>query len=464
MMMNIKAVLQEKLGRLYEENSELIARVGQFLEPELETIVDSFYDELTQVPEIASILQHSIVQKNLKGSIRKWIQDFFKPRSPEDIQLLVDRQAEIGQLHANINVNLNYFTHGISIMKREIFSRFSDNLESPKDVEKAFLITGQLFDILVSIISEAYFSNEIIHETNELSLKMKGITQNTAIECERLRSLLLDWVRRSLSFLYRTHDISLEKLPKLENSNFGLWVIYKSELLSHTLNVSVELKRHIRKIDDSFIDAARFRSGNNQEQFFESVDRLNEDVSKASWFISTIVDQALEIDTGTDSLTRLFNRRYLDTICRRHTDISMKQGHPFSILMIDIDHFKQVNDSYGHDAGDSVLKQFSELLLLSVRTSDFIFRTGGEEFLVILGNANKESAYFIAEKIRLKCEEYLFKLPFNKQIQKTCSIGMSTFSGHPDYKRMLKLADTALYEAKESGRNQIAIKNEPTSL
>jgi len=458
--MKIKTVLYEKLCQLYDENSELLLKIGQFLEPELEDIVDSFYDELIQLSEIESILQHSIVQKNLKHSQKKWIQDFFKPRNSTDVQLLVDRQNEIGKLHANININLNYFTYGISIMKREIFSRFSHNFELLSDFEKAFIATGQIFDILVSIISEAYFADEIIHETNELSLKMKGLSQNTAIECERLRSLLLDWVRSSLSFLYRTPNITLDKLPKLEHSNFGLWVVYKSELLSHTINVSNELKKYIRQIDDSFINAARFHSEKNQDNFFKSIDQLNDDVSKASWFISSIVDQALEIDTGTDALTRLFNRRYVDTICRRHTEISMKQGHPFSMLMIDIDHFKQVNDNYGHDSGDAVLKQFSELLLLSVRTSDFIFRIGGEEFLVILGNTNEENAFFVAEKIRCACEEYSFNLTTNIQIKKTCSIGVSTFAGHPDYKRIIKLADLALYEAKEKGRNQVVIKSE----
>ena len=457
--MKIKTVLQEQLCKLYEEKSDMLIKIGNFLEPDLIDIVDAFYTELIELPEIANILEHYIVKKNLKQSQRNWIHDFFQPLNAKDIQILIERQTHIGKLHANLNINLNFFTHGISIMKREIFSRFSQNFLFPKDIEQAFIVTGQLFDILVSIISEAYFSNEIIHETNELSLKMKGMTQNTAIECERLRSSLLDWMRSSLSFLYRTPEIDLNKLPRLQYSNFGLWVIYKSELLSHTLNVSSELKKYITQIDESFLYAARCRSEINQEKFFESIDRLNDDISKASWFISSIVDQAIEIDTGTDSLTRLFNRRYLDTICRRHTDISMKQGHSFSILMIDIDHFKLINDNYGHDSGDAVLKQFSELLLLSVRTSDFVFRTGGEEFLVLLGNTDEKDALIVAEKIRQKCEEYIFILPESRNIQKTCSIGVATFNGHPDYNRIIKLADLALYEAKEKGRNQAIFKN-----
>jgi len=458
--MKMELILQKKLHRLYEENSDIMMRLGNFLEPEFEGIIDAFYTELMEIPEIASILKNMFVQKNLKASLQKWMHDFFQPRISENMQSLIDLQKKIGALHAHNNVNMNYFTHGISIMKREIFSRISNKLVSANDFSQAFLLVGQQFDILVSIISEAYYSNEMIHETKELSLKMKGMTQNTAIECERLRSLLLDWMRNTLTFLYQTPEIELSKLPKLQYSSFGLWVIYKADLLSHTLNISAELKKYVQQIDEALFTAAKYRAENNQQKFFEGVTALNDVVSKGSWFISTIVDQAIEIDTGMDMLTRLFNRRYLDTILRRQTDISIKLKLPYSVLMLDIDHFKKVNDIYGHDSGDAVLKQFSELLMLNVRASDFIFRYGGEEFLAVLGNTDGKGAYIVAEKIRRKCEEHIFQLPANKQISKTCSIGAAVYDGHPDYNRIVKFADMALYEAKEKGRNQVIVKNE----
>ena len=184
---------------------------------------------------------------------------------------------------------------------------------------------------------------------------------------------------------------------------------------------------------------------------------MNDAVSKTSWFITTIVDQVIELDTGMDTLTRLFNRRYLDTILRRQTEISMRQGLPYTLLMLDLDHFKEVNDTYGHESGDAILKQFAELLLMSVRSSDFIFRYGGEEFLIVLSNVERQEALNIAEKIRQKCEKHLFQLPIQKQLRKTCSIGISSYNGHPDFNRIIKQADAALYEAKERGRNQVRL-------
>ena len=369
---------------------------------------------------------------------------------------MIDRQKHIGAVHARININLNYVTHGITILKREIFRVLQEKLEIDKDIVKAILVVGMLFDVLAAFISEAYFSSEMLHETNELSLKMKGLTQNAALECERLRSSLLDWLRGTLNFLYQTSEINLDNLPRLRYSNFGLWVIYKSDLLYEALNVAPELKTHIHEIDECLFAAAKYR--NDERRFFHSVSDLNEAVTRTSWFISSIVDRAIELDTGTDTLTRLFNRRYLETILRRQTDISIKQGLQYSVLMVDIDHFKEINDLYGHESGDAFLKQFAQILLFSVRACDFVFRYGGEEFLVVLGNVGHEEASAIAETIRGKCETHKFKVPGHKDLRKTCSIGIAEYSGHPDYQRLVRDADMALYEAKQGGRNRVVFR------
>jgi diguanylate cyclase len=258
--------------------------------------------------------------------------------------------------------------------------------------------------------------------------------------------------------LYQSPEINPGSLPKLQYSNFGLWVIYKSDLLSHTLNVSVELKKQIQEIDEALFVAAKYRQERDDAKFFEGITALNDAVTRTSWFISSLVDQVIELDTGMDPLTRLFNRRYLDTILRRQTDISMKQGLPYSVLLLDLDHFKHVNDMYGHENGDAVLKQFSELLLLSVRTSDFIFRYGGEEFLIVLGNVGPQEAQTIAEKIRHQCEGHKFQLSGSTQIHRTCSIGIASYDGHPDYNRIIGQADAALYAAKNGGRNRVVFQ------
>jgi diguanylate cyclase len=294
--MNMQEILYQKLQQIYEGPSgNLLKELGQFLEPELDEIVESFYTELLDIPEIAPILINTIVQKNLRNALKTWIHEFFQPHPEQQLLAMLERQQQIGAIHANININLNYFTHGISILKREIYRKIHTHLTSKEDFAEAFLIIGQLFDILVSVISEAYFSLEVVHETNEFSLKMKGVTQNTAIECERLRSLLLDWLRNALNFLYQTRNIKLENLPKLQYSHFGLWVIYKADLLSPSLNISAELKHQSKEIDEALLQCARYRIEGDDPAFFDHINYLNDAVTKTSWFISSLVEQVMEL-------------------------------------------------------------------------------------------------------------------------------------------------------------------------
>ena len=454
--MRIKEIVFLKFKRLYLGDSKNdIAEIGEILKDRLHDIADIFYNELLKIPETSVILNNTKIEKNLHDTIAEWVGSIFTCYSEEELESLIERQKKIGTVHATINVNLNYFNHGIGIIKDEIYRRLRKKISDKRRFSEAVLIVGELFDIYISIISESYFLNELLYENDRLSLRVKGLTQNTAIECERLRSMLMEWSRTALMFLFQSPEIDVKSIPHLQYSNFGLWVIYKSDFLSHPLNVSSELKQHISEIDNALFQAAKFRMKNKKNKFANAVTIFNDAVTKSSWFISTIVDQAIEIDTGMDMLTRLFNRRYLSTILRRETEICNKQGLPYSILLIDLDYFKKINDEFGHDSGDKILEQFSKLLMDSVRASDFIFRYGGEEFLIVMGNVDQNEAITASEKIRKKCDKHIFKLTNNNNIHLTCSIGIAVHDGHPDYSRMVKKADLALYDAKNQGRNRV---------
>ena len=455
--MSIEDVVIFRLNRVYHESrrNELL-RLGRMLEPEIEQVVRIFYTELMDVPELVPMLENAIVEKNLQGGLCDWTRALFQPRDAEQVREMIEYQRKIGSIHAHLNVDLDYVSHGMSILKRELYRRIQQKDGLCEESLHGILLLGELFDVLLSLLSEAYFAHEIIHETNELSLKLKAMSQNAAVECERLRSMLLDWFRRAQTFLYDPDEFDPSAVPKLENSNFSLWVLYKADLLYHGLNLSAELSKHIRTIDEHLVSAVGYRVRDDRKSFSLALSDLDEAVTQASWYISSVVDQVMELDTGTDPMTRLFNRRYLDTILRRQTHISMRRGLAYSLLLIDLDHFKMVNDVHGHESGDLVLEEFSALLLKSVRTSDFVFRYGGEEFLVILGNVGRKQATLIAEKIRENCMAHPFELPRIGRLQVTCSIGVASFAGHPDYNTIVKKADEALYEAKGAGRNRIA--------
>jgi diguanylate cyclase (GGDEF)-like protein/PAS domain S-box-containing protein len=161
----------------------------------------------------------------------------------------------------------------------------------------------------------------------------------------------------------------------------------------------------------------------------------------------------------TDDLTGLFNQRYFYTQLTKEIERSKRHNRPLSMLLIDIDLFKDFNDTYGHWEGDFVLKKIGEILLKNVRDIDMPFRYGGEEFTVILPDTNYEDAIIVAERVRKSVAQNVF-YPFTLDgqpdiVSKTVSIGITEFREQDDMKSFVKRTDNALYQAKKQGRNMI---------
>ena len=162
----------------------------------------------------------------------------------------------------------------------------------------------------------------------------------------------------------------------------------------------------------------------------------------------------------TDALTGLRNRRYLEQTIGADLAIAARtEGEDLIFLLVDLDHFKSVNDTYGHEAGDAVLVQIAAILRANFRTSDAIVRWGGEEFLVVVRFVDRARGGELAEKLRAAVEAHRFALPDGRTIARTCSIGVAAWPfsrGAPEaltWHQVVGRADTALYAVKESGRN-----------
>ncbi|WP_345980020.1 diguanylate cyclase [Sulfurimonas sp. HSL3-2] len=162
----------------------------------------------------------------------------------------------------------------------------------------------------------------------------------------------------------------------------------------------------------------------------------------------------LEVISVTDKLTGIFNRRKLDEILHLEIEKAKRYDKTLSLIIIDIDHFKRVNDTYGHQTGDSVLRSASQILQNNIRKIDFLGRFGGEEFLIICPETGKEGAMSLAEDMRKRIEEYEFSTV--KHV--TISLGVATYGSDDDEESLIKRCDAALYQAKGDGRNQAIYK------
>jgi len=168
------------------------------------------------------------------------------------------------------------------------------------------------------------------------------------------------------------------------------------------------------------------------------------------------VQQSMEMAI-TDGLTGLYNRRYMESHLSTLVEQAAGRGKPLSLLVLDIDYFKSINDTHGHDAGDDVLREFAVRVKKSIRGIDLACRYGGEEFVIVMPETDMAVAALVAERIRRRIAGEPFAIDQGaKAIDVTLSIGLAALGGEQDTgATILKRADQALYRAKRDGRNRV---------
>lgn len=188
---------------------------------------------------------------------------------------------------------------------------------------------------------------------------------------------------------------------------------------------------------------------------------LNEQAKRSLEAGNRVLDQLAH----TDALTGLDNRRQFEKLVRYELARSARTHQPACMMLFDIDHFKQINDTRGHDVGDLALKSMAEVARMQIREQDAIARYGGDEFAVLLTNTSLEAAMVVAERVRRSIEVCTLQLPTGDTLRMTTSIGVVGFG--PTTRRLedlVSLADRALYLAKKGGRNQVVRQDEPETV
>lgn len=192
--------------------------------------------------------------------------------------------------------------------------------------------------------------------------------------------------------------------------------------------------------------------------------RLIDDVSAIAVQLGSLIkrkmmEEEIERLATTDKLTQAYNRAKFDEIMEREMERHRRYNRPLSLLMFDIDHFKEVNDTYGHAIGDYVLKTMSELVRKKMRKTDYFVRWGGEEFMIIASETDLKTGRNTAERIRKIIESY----KFDEAGKVTVSFGVTQFGKGDTADTFVKRADDALYKAKANGRNRVEVSPVPSA-
>lgn len=422
----------------------------QFIQAHSEALVIEFYKNMMLEKEASYFLSDDIVQNRLTKTLNQWLIECFNAPFQRNFAELTEKQQTVGKVHARIGIPSWLIMRGVREIEKKVFSLQSEALQ-PESY--AFSMTCYMFQVLgfsSEIMCRSYEVN--VEKSNDIkhTYRLFSAMQDVAVQKDKQRGSLLDWENELMFKVFS--DQQKFTHPALSKSEFGLWFIHKAAYAFTGSEQVDEIIARIYEVDQ--LNQTVLECGEKERtiQLIQNVRGKNREIQH---LIDQLFQVAEYIDSGNDALTQLLNRRYLDTIVSREINFSRKNRAPLSLLAIDADYFKRINDRHGHAAGDLALQFIGEVLLECVRGSDYAFRIGGEEFLLLLVDSDLSRAQEIAENIRRRVQETAIRTALGGSFNFTVSIGCSLYDGHPDYQRFLDAADAALYAAKNNGRNNV---------
>jgi diguanylate cyclase len=454
----IQKIYIEHFEAIYQRcPEELVSRIKSCIDPHALEIAQTFYQTIDGIGDISDYLSTEQVIERLIPSMANWISELFKIRSRSEALEYIEQQFHIGQVHARIKLPHNLFNCGVRVIKREIKNHLVALSNNSKDYHEMSQLVDMLIDTSSSLMNESYFIDLIQIDRQSQSLQLQVMGQSLALKCEKLRAEAFSWQIRTLNQLIKSGSQIPQNLPLISHSDIGMWITHKASLYFKDNQEVQSLNQQLHEMDQLLEMIITDRQNGNLEKSAQGIEELNEHIMSFTALLSKLSELSVALESGRDTLTKLLNRRFLDTVMQRETSYSIRNKTPYAVMLVDIDHFKAINDKYGHQAGDDVLAQLAETLSLSVRAADFLFRYGGEEFLLLLPDIKLDAAEKLANNLRDTISKTSFESQSSSDISVTVSIGLAMHEFSSDYKRIINQADQALYAAKKAGRNRCVV-------
>ncbi|MDP2693895.1 MAG: diguanylate cyclase [Gallionella sp.] len=440
--------------RLSEETPAPVRQlVGEIVRQQAAALADLFYRDMLADEEAGTFLDNELVNERLHASMQRWLCELFSegPQEPEAIYM---HQCHVGEVHARIQVPIALVMRGARILKHAIHGHLVESPLGRGELVKATNFVAETIELALDAMTD-YFITDMEKQTRtDEAYRMFALGQNMLAERERQRAAILEWAQQILLKLLA--DGGTAELPGIKHSEFGMWLQHKAAIIFESAPELEQIRRRIEDVEKSLFPKL-LESRRNPGGASMLMKEIEAGIAEIKFMLGGLFDRFIEVESGRDALTRLLNRRFLPAVLTREMALARRSSVPFALLLLDLDHFKKINDTYGHAAGDMVLQQVADLVVSSVRAGDFVFRYGGEEMLIVLVEVDRDQALHVAEIIRQRLDAEPLRAGDGQTVGVTASIGIATYNGHPDYETMLKDADGALYEAKEAGRNRCVV-------
>ncbi len=395
---------------------------------EMKQSVNSVNNELMPLQEISfnNILLLEKIVNEMNSAV-----------SAKEVEWIDDSNKNADKIRENLN---RYIESSYKREIKESLTAFNNYYRTVKEVSARIVLNGQCYTNIendTKVLVQNY--NEIDGLFKSLKLQIKND------------------IEKNFNSLYCDTNFILFN----GNFIFSIWFFISTLII---FLVYRDIRYKINKIVEDSKEIARGDVDFEKRLCIVSYDELGQIVKSINMFINKLhknheelSDAKKELDALyiTDRLTNVYNRVKIDEIIDTELKKKKRYDHICSVILIDVDYFKLVNDTYGHLVGDSILKEFATLLKESVRGTDYVGRWGGEEFIIVCPQTDQSGAFSLAEHLRNKIEEFYFTTAGKK----TASFGIATCTDSDDAQSIIDNADKALYRAKGGGRNQVVCYN-----
>jgi len=414
-----------------------------------------FYRIVLTDPHAEEFLSNEQVERHLKSALKRWIVDVLSCKI-EDIDRLIEVQQRVAQIHARIGIAVEIVEMGFRVLKKLLFPVINVSPHQPAEKLEIYHYSMNSIDLAMEVMSRAFTFSDHSASKEDENYRIFSLLENAEEEKERQISSLLSW---EMDIIYKLMlDTDLGNSIPLGQADFGLWFNHKGRHYFSGIAEVGHIAKLIQEFDSIFNEMRNTpKSLATKHQRVKFIIRVRNTLAQIITLLRELFEEVSRHEVGVDVLTKLLNRRFLPTIFKREIAHANRAGTSLSVLIIDVDKFKEINDTWGHHIGDEVLRKVSYAFYDNVRSSDYVFRYGGDEFVIALTEATENETLRIAERIRGRVEKTNIKAPTGENIPISLSIGAAMFSGHPDYERLIQLADEALYIAKKKGRNRVEL-------
>ncbi|WLI78995.1 diguanylate cyclase [Kosakonia sp. H02] len=451
----LKSMKGEWLSLLEKADMHIRLLTADVAHTHAHALSEEFYRIVLTDPHAREFLSNAQVERHLKSALERWVMEVLSC-TPDDVDRLIQLQHTIAEVHARIGISVELVEMGFRVLKKILYPVIIATPYEPDEKLKIYHHAINSIDLAMEVMSRAFSFSEHSSAKEDENYRIFSLLENAEEEKERQIAALLSW---EINLIYKIiMDADIGNSLSMSQSDFGLWFNHKGRHYFSGIAEVGHISRLVQELDEIFRNTRTTpRSLSNRALRVNFLISVRNNVSQIITLLRELFEEVSRHEVGMDVLTKLLNRRFMPTIFKREIAHAHRASTPLSVLIIDVDKFKQINDTWGHHMGDEILRKVSSAFYDNVRSSDYVFRYGGDEFVILLTEASEFDTLRIAERIRSRVEKTQIKSATDEDIPLSLSIGAAMFNGHPDYERFIQLADEALYIAKKRGRNCVQL-------